>query len=122
VTSELVYRMRTCAAALLDSRWRATPPTMDDAAALLTEASNLLDEPDCAIAQSEPLGEPMPKLEPAQVVKPGTSVTWTTLDLPDVKPRPCPFCGNVSARTARITDRRLMLSCPMCSQTWEYRP
>ena len=116
MTSELVYRMRTCAAALMVNSGNANTPFQRmycDAAELLAEASNLLDEP-------EPLGELMPKLPP--VASPGSSVTWTTLDLPNVVPRPCPFCGSIDARTARINKRQLMLTCPKCSQSWEYKP
>ena len=56
MSSDLVYRMRTCAAALLDCSY-ATGSAPRDAADLLAEASNLLDTP-------EPLGDVMQALEP----------------------------------------------------------
>ena len=56
MSSDLVYRMRTCAAALLDCSY-VTGSAPRDAADLLAEASNLLDTP-------EPLGEVMEALEP----------------------------------------------------------
>ena len=63
MSTELVYRMRTCAAAMIDEagpdatnmRWQKI---YRDAADLLVEASNLLDVP-------EPLGEPMEVLKAA---------------------------------------------------------
>ena len=114
MSSELVYRMRTCAAALLDCDY--TPGSAPrDAADLLAEASNLLDA-------EEPLGEPMQALEPVvRDVYRGGGV-WTGVELPAAVPRPCPACGNVAARKVRITNTKLLLTCPMCSHEWEYVP
>ena len=61
MTTELVYRMRTCAAAMMANSGNANTPFQRmycDAAELLAEASNLLDVP-------EPLGEPMDNLAEA---------------------------------------------------------
>ena len=114
MSSQLVYRMRTCAAALLDCDY-APGSAPRDAADLLAEASNLLDDP-------EPLGEIMQALEPvAKQVYRGGGV-WTGVDLPAAIPRPCPACGNVAARKVRITNTKLLLTCPMCSHEWEYAP
>ena len=114
MSSELVYRMRTCAAALLDCDY--TPGSAPrDAADLLAEASNLLDDP-------EPLGEIMQALEPVarQVYRGGR--VWTGVELPAAVPRPCPACGNVAARKVRITNTKLLLTCPVCAHEWEYVP
>ena len=111
MSEQLVWRMRTCAAALLDCDY--TPGSAPrDAADLLAEASNLLDTP-------EPLGEPMPVLEATK-----TGPTWTTgtMDLPSATAKPCPSCGNVAARKVRIAGRQLFLTCPMCAHEWEYKP
>ena len=117
MSSELVYRMRTCAAALLDCDY-APGSAPRDAADMLAEASNLLDV-------EEPLGEPMEKLEPAAtgVYRPGaTWISGRPAELPAAVPRPCPACGNVAARKVRITNTKLLLTCPMCSHEWEYAP
>ena len=114
MTSELVYRMRTCAAALLDCSY-ASGSAPRDAADLLAEASNLLDNP-------EPLGDIMQAMEPVAKDVYHGGAAWTGVDLPAAVPRPCPACGNVAARKVRITNTRLLLTCPMCSHEWEYAP
>ena len=116
--TELTDRMRTCAAALVD-KW-ITAMSRDellrlqrDAAALLTEAADLLDTPD-------PLGEPMERLR--QVSEAQTNIaTWTGVDLPPAEPRRCPSCGAVSARTVKriARSRTVALLCPVCSHQWE---
>jgi hypothetical protein len=116
--TELVTRMRTCAAALLDERLSALSRDLlgrlhQDAADLLAEASNLLDEP-------EPLGDPMEVLTTSMGgIDRGPSAVWGG-DLPAVAARPCPSCGSVDARTVRRIQRRLMLTCPICAHQWEY--
>jgi hypothetical protein len=111
MSTELVYRMRTCAAALADGR--VVP--MTEAADLLIEASNLLDTTD-------ELGEPMEVIEVAmladRVGSPGVAL-WGG-DLPKVGAKPCPSCNSIDARTVRRLGRRLMLTCPTCSHSWEY--
>jgi len=118
VSSELVLKMRTCSAALLTVAGAsdgAPKMMLSDAAYLLAEASNLLDV-------EEPLGEVMQALEPvARDVYRGGGV-WTGVELPAAVPRPCPACGNVAARKVRITNTKLLLTCPMCSHEWEYAP
>jgi hypothetical protein len=117
---ELVYRMRTCAAAMLceagpgvtKMQWQEI---YRDAADLLIEASNLLNE-------KEPLGEPMEMIHPAVLTDltgcSGVAV-WGD-NLPAIKARPCPSCGSVDARTVRRNGRHLMLTCPTCTHEWEY--
>ena len=119
MSSDLVLRMRTCAAAILSSRDNEALVVVD-AANLLAEASNLLDV-------SEPLGELMKELPAVmsnqQAAELMSGAVWTAAgELPDAVPRPCPSCGNVGARTVHIAGRRLMLTCAMCSHQWEYRP
>ena len=116
MSSDLVLRMRTCAAAIVAAEPRESWVALvsDDAAALLIEASNVLDA-------AEPIGDLMAAI-PAVVPTP-SGVTWTAAgELPDAVPRPCPSCGNVGARTVHIAGRRLMLTCAMCSHQWEYAP
>ncbi len=102
---ELVYRMRTCAAALVDGRAVPTTETVD----LLIEASNLLDNPD--------IGEPMEIFDVPMAQ--ANAAVWGA-DLPSVSPKPCPSCGSTSARTVRRNGRHLMLTCPTCTHEWEY--
>ena len=123
MSSELVYRMRTCAAAFLIGD--DIPLLHRDAADLLVEAANLLDEPD-------DLGEPMSILEPVTPM-PGAElripqgVSWDTLNLPTKpfdfgahNPRPCPSCGSIDVRKVAIEHRKLMLICPHCGHRWEF--
>jgi hypothetical protein len=112
VSSELVYRMRTCAAALLGNYGHGNTPFQRmycDAANLLVEASNLLDVP-------EPLGDRM------EVLPIPDRASERITALPAAIPRPCPACGNVAARKVRVTNTKLLLTCPMCSHEWEYAP
>jgi hypothetical protein len=111
---ELVYRMRTCAAALADT---LEPPLLllRDAATLLNEAADALETP-------EPPGELMAILDanPAKHVPVASAARWG--GLPEVVPRPCPKCGSIDARTVHRDKRQLMLTCPVCSYQWEYKP
>jgi hypothetical protein len=112
MTRELVMRMRTCAAALAVA---GEPPLilLRDAADLLLEASNLLDEP-------EPIGEPMAVIE-AQAAPTaggvGNAIWGGSLN---AAARPCPQCGDISARTVHRTGRKLQITCPACAHQWEY--
>jgi hypothetical protein len=114
MSQELVYRMRTCAAALAGN---GEPPLLllRDAADLLAEASNLLDAP-------EPLSEPMEPLnlgEPIFGIEPHIGAAQWGGALPS-NPRPCPACGSVDARTVHRNGRRLEITCPKCAHQWEY--
>lgn len=121
VSNGLILDMRTCAAAMLDHSGNAHTPFQRmyrDAAKLLIEASNRLDVP-------EPLGEPMEDLaEQAGKEAYSGGAVWTTgtRDLPTATAKPCPNCSSIDARKVRIDGRRLMLTCPMCSCEWEYKP
>jgi DNA-directed RNA polymerase subunit M/transcription elongation factor TFIIS len=108
--TELVYIMRTCAAALLDSKGAPSAKLICDTIEALVVASNRLGEP-------EPLGEPMPVIEKYKAAQ--HDATWGG-QLPPVKAQPCPSCGSIDARTVTIADRRLMLTCPTCTHQWEY--
>ena len=118
MTRELVYRMRTCAAALAGN---GEPPLilLRDAADLLIEASNELTLMEPA---EEPIGEPMPVIAAPQAK--GGDIpdggTWGG-ELPTVGARPCPSCGSIDARKVRRAGRKLMLTCPACEHEWEYR-
>ena len=127
MTSDLVHRMRTCAAALLAAKDGGNPwdanSAVNDAADLLVEAGNMLDEP-------EDLGVPMEILEAVGAPSPPVQgAQWSTLDLPTrtfdfgaVNPRPCPSCGAIDVRKVAIEHNRLMLICPRCSHHWRYAP
>jgi hypothetical protein len=117
---ELVYRMRTCAAALVVAKASGEPwhshDIATDAAGLLEQAASLLDEP-------ELLGEPMALL-PAQNVSattaPPSGAVWGGV-LPAADPLPCPNCGDTAhARTVRRDRGKFVLSCQVCSNQWEY--
>jgi predicted RNA-binding Zn-ribbon protein involved in translation (DUF1610 family) len=115
MSTELVYRMRTCAAALAGDG-EPSIALLRDAADLLAEASNLIDV-------EEPLvGEPMeiiPVAELASRIGSQGAAVWG--DQLNATPQSCPSCGdNVSARTVRREGRKLMLTCPKCAGTWEY--
>ena len=122
MTSDLVYRMRTCAAALVASS--EVSLVHRDAAELLAEASNLLDEPD-------DLGEPMEMLPSSPHVEPPvqgalwgdgtTQLPTRTYDFGAVNPKPCPACGDIDIRKVRIQKGKLMLVCPRCAHCWEYK-
>jgi hypothetical protein len=114
MNQELVYRMRTCAAAILAARHTGDPwdtsRIANDAADLLAEASNLLDAP-------EPLGEPMEVLR--KTAEAQTNIAQWGGALPS-NPRPCPACGSVDARTVQRNGRRLVIVCPKCAHRWDY--
>lgn len=114
MSRELVYRMRTCAAALANN---GEPPLilLRDAADLLIEASNVLDLPEV----EEPLGEQMEVLR--KTAEAQTNIAQWGQDLPTVGARPCPSCGSIDARKVRRNGRKLMLTCPTCEFEWEYR-
>jgi hypothetical protein len=115
MSEDLVFRLRTCAAALLVGNTDWITRVRDDAANLMIEASNLIDVP-------EPIGELMPTLKAPPT--PASGPTWVASgdSLPSVTPKPCPSCGNVAARKVRIANRHLFLTCPMCAHEWEYKP
>ena len=120
MSSDLVNRMRTCAAAISASD--NLPLLHRDAADLLLEASNLLDVP-------EPLGEPMEIIEPLPP-KPQEGPTWMTGDMimPSVMnlgnhhPKACPKCSTIAAHTVHRKHRSLELQCRACGHRWEWRP
>ena len=135
MSSELVYRMRTCAAAILLRDGDEVSLLHRDAADLLVAAANLLDEPD-------ELGEPMPILQatPTQQYREQAAAnpaanpaaanqgaSWDTTKLPTQpfdfgahNPRPCPSCGSVDVRKVAIEHKKLMLICPHCGHRWEF--
>jgi len=109
MSSELVYRMRTCAAALASN---GEPPLilLRDAADLLIEASNVMDVP-------EPLGEPMETLSPRPAPNPSVATWGGSLN---ATVQPCPSCGAIDARTVHRSGRKLLVTCPTCTHQWEY--
>ena len=128
MTSELVHRIRTCAAALLARDDPELSIIHRDAADLLVEASNLLDIPD-------DLGEPMPILQGvgqdaihAEQFNPyqspvGNAIWHSGELLPSEhfnKPRICPGCAQHTAAVVNRVNRKLWLTCQECAYRWEY--
>ena len=128
--SELTDKMRTCAAFILQREgdghsWAAELVALD-AAALLSEAANVLEAP------PPPLGEPMEILEPAilgvaridpATMKPMSPAVWTDNQLPQSTPRRpsvCPKCDSHAGKTVVKVSRVVMLQCPVCDHTWKY--
>ena len=69
----------------------------------------------------EPLGEPMEMIPPPAATTHTSSAKWVAAgELPPATPRPCPACGDVGARKVKITNKKLLLTCPVCSHQWEY--
>jgi hypothetical protein len=118
MTSELVHRIRTCAAALLANDKAELSSVQRDAADLMIEASNRLDVPE------DLRGELMPIIKEMPHAAPGPSIVIELPALPiegvSYATPPCPECANISPRTVRRVGRKLMLTCPMCNYSWEY--
>jgi hypothetical protein len=114
----LIYRMRTCAAALRDHCDNVPPQLYRDACELLEEASNVLDSTDDVV-----LGEPMEIIEPVSPPR-AVGANWTGMDLPAPTPRSCPNCGSEVPKTVRRhqANGRLGLQCPACLARWDWRP
>jgi hypothetical protein len=133
---DLTDRMRTCAAWIIEHDSRAGGPSKVlanvtlDAADLLIEASNLLEQAHL------PLGEPMEIIPPIARETPDGMIggpypdagAWIAAGdtLPAVKhgtvsPRACPHCDSRANKTVRREGAKLMLTCPVCGATWEYK-
>ena len=115
--SELVYRMRTCSAAIKAQAGETLPHLYRDAADLLEEASNLL-EVEAAPQQLMKLIESPPPPPPAPLI----GVSWIGADLPAASPRACPVCSSTAPKTAHKLAGKLFLICPVCTTRWEYMP
>ena len=146
--TDLTDRMRTCAATIVAEEfdYEGKLRAMYDAADLLIEASNALE------AIPQPLGEPMEIIEAKPLpsrenderkaarepaieawAQPHTvpRAVWTSAgDLPAPRPgkpsyrppRVCPECDSRANKRVYRDGHKLMLACPVCSTTWEYRP
>jgi hypothetical protein len=118
MTRELIIRLRTCAAAL-SSGVPNSPLLHTDAAGLLQEAADALE----SVTEPASLGEPMTLL-PAQNASATSAAPFEAIwggTLPPATPQPCPACGDASSpRTVRRDRGKFILSCPVCSNTWEY--
>jgi hypothetical protein len=118
MTRELIIRLRTCAAAL-SSGVPTSPLLHTDAAGLLQEAADALER----VTEPASLGEPMTLLPtqnaPVTPATPSGAIWGGTL--PGATPQACPSCGDTAhARIVHRDGRRLILTCPVCSNTWEY--
>ena len=141
----LTDRMRTCAAFIQARPNDAPMPTehlLDDAAALLLEASELLDAvpadatdllteaSNILEAMPAPRGEPMeiiPPVAPRPSIEFGLgNATWLAPGdtLPKANPyrsaNTCPNCDSRAHKTVRRYKNRLTLECPACGQQWDY--
>jgi hypothetical protein len=130
--TDIVDRMRTCAAAIVavspSEGWTAL--VTHDAANLLIEASNLLVE-----KQPEPEPEPEqlalePFVFPAATTTPSAPIAaWVNArdTLPGVgksgskSPKACPQCDSRAHKRVYRDGRRLMLACPVCGNAWAWQ-
>lgn len=126
--TDLTDRMRTCAAYMLDEagpgetemQWQAIYRAAAD---LLIEASNALE------AAPPPLGEPMAIIKQKVDEIAAEVSTWIAPGgtLPGVKrsgtisPRACPKCDSRAGKTVRRIENKMMLVCPACGETWEFK-
>jgi len=128
--SELIDRMRTCAAYILDRKTQGDPWAVEivalDAVDLLVEASNQLQahlavEPQAQLMEIlQPVDpQPTPPVAPAQA----SDATWLgphdTLPQPR-SPKACPQCDSRAHKKVFRQGRRLMLACPVCAKEWPY--
>jgi len=127
--SDLTDRMRTCAAHIIASDVHEYDDVigrvMRDAADLLIEASNLLEQAHL------PLGEPMEiiVLDGNATTGSMSSTGWIAPGGPlpglthsgTISPRACPKCDSRANKTVRREGAKLMLVCPVCGATWEYK-
>lgn len=139
--TDLTDRMRTCAAAILASDVHEYDDEvgrmMRDAAALLIEASNIIEEAQLGTVlvddeTAKALGLPMEVIPPV-VQQPRSKAseesmrgTWITAGntLPVANPyrsaRACPKCDSRANKTVRRAGSDMMLICPVCAHEWPY--
>lgn len=151
--TDLTDRMRTCAAFLLScdllGDLEARHDTVEhaavkDAANLLIEASNVLEESgigtvvmDDATARHLGIIPPgdriMTPADRGQVIpEHKTQSTWIApggplpyaqglADAQARNPRACPKCDSRGAKTVHRTANKVMLICPVCGEQWEWK-
>jgi len=129
--TDLTDRMRTCAAAIVaDDDHGDMRLVMEDAAALLIEASNALEQCEATGEACVPLGEPMEIIPPivAQPQPPEIPTqVWTDLALPTlqrggtISPRACPVCDSRANKTVRRVSCAMMITCQVCGHEWELK-
>ena len=122
--TDLTDRMRTCAARIVAVASK-DDIVYNDAADLLIEASNILE------AAPAPWGEPMeiiPPVAPPSSIEFGMGrATWLAPGdtLPKANPyrstNTCPNCDSRASKTVRRVENKLMLVCPVCAETWEFK-
>ena len=113
MSSDLVYRMRTCAAAIAASQESGDPW---DTTRIATDAADLLLEASNEIAQEDFLGEPMEIIKPLPP-KPVEGPTWlgatdtlpTVMNLGPHQPKPCPSCHILAPHTVHRAKNNLVL-------------
>ena len=124
----LTDRMRTCAAHIMATSLPEFPDKMvDDAAKLLVEAAHEIDILTGPIDLGEPMEVIPPVVTPPPVVS-QTSPMWVApggqLPLEWARHRSktaCPKCDSRAGKTVRRVENKLMIKCPVCSETWEYK-
>lgn len=136
--TELIDRMRTCAAFLLAAEYDIEQPGDDEAttirrrairhaAELLSEASNILPAGEEAPSDgrlyadhSAGLGEPW-SIIPPPTINDQTTRLW--LKGREVRSsNACPRCDSRAGKKVNRVGRALMLTCPACSHEWQYQP
>jgi len=126
--TDLTDRMRTCAAYLsvLDpSDWSdEVQDVMRDAADLLIAAATEIE----LLTGPIDLGEPMAVIPAAARQMPELpGAAWVAAGdtLPVANPyrgrHTCPKCDSRAGKTVRRVENKLMIKCPVCSETWEYK-
>lgn len=133
--TDLTDRMRTCAARIVAVA-SGDDVVYNDAADLLIEASNVLEESGVGTVvvdrqTAEALGLPMeiipPPPPPGFAIDRAPTAMWTGGGdtLPKANPYrsagTCPQCDSRAGKTVRREGAALMLICPACGHRWRYR-
>ena len=113
--TELTDKMRTCAAFIVHATGERAfaddiVRVVNDAADLLIEASNVIDE-----VSTRPLVEVKPAALPP--------VDVSALGQPTPRsPSTCPSCDSRATKRVYREGRKMLLVCPVCGNIWEYKP
>ena len=126
--TDLTDRMRTCAAAIVagapDQPFMEWQLVYRDAADLLIAAATEIE----LLTGPIDLGEPMAVIPAAARQMPELpGAAWVAAGdtLPVANPyrgrHTCPKCDSRAGKTVRRVENKLMIKCPVCSETWEYK-
>jgi hypothetical protein len=124
--TDLTDRMRTCAAFIVASAMHQGDDedgrAMRDAADLLLEASNALEQ----VVMAEVAGVQIPMEIIPPIVEEKLVGTWIAPGgpLPQARPRAtraCPRCDSHANKTARRVNGDVMLKCHVCGHQWTWK-